>query len=428
MNTKELKKVACDKIDEYRDETLEVVRKIYNNPETGYKENKTAEIIKKEFAKLNLEIEDNMAITGVKAQAKGKGITPHLAILGELDAIICKDHPDSDRQTGAIHACGHNNQIGIMLGVAYALLKTNIMSDLNGIIDFLAVPSEEYIELEYKEKLREQGKIKYFGGKQELIRRGYFDDIDLAIMAHSMDIGEMKDVIIGPKSKGFIRKKVRFIGDENLSEKIFEEEINALDAAVLAINGLSTREGTNIDKKNTRIYINDEELLRTSGSVVMETYVKGNTVKELIEVNERVNKRIKEATQSVEARAEIDDTPGYLPLLENEGLMDILINNLDGIISKENMIKNITLDGFFDSGDLSQIIPVLHPFFSGVKGKLHSKNFNTLDYERAVITPAKILTKTVIDILIGQKDILEKLNSSPYSKEEYLNLLEEISS
>lgn len=428
MNTKEFKKAACDKIDEYRDEILEVVKKIYNNPETGYKENKTTEIIKKAFAKLNLEIEDNMTITGVKAQARGIGEKPHLAILGELDAIICREHPDSDSQTGAIHACGHNNQIGIMIGVAYALLKTNIMSDLNGIIDFLAVPSEEYIELEYKEKLREEGKIKYFGGKQELIRLGYFDDIDLAIMAHSMDIGEMKDVIIGPNSKGFIRKKVRFIGNENLSEKIFEEEINALDAAVLAINGLRTREGTNIDKKNTRIYLNNEKLLKTSGSVIMETYVKGNTVKELIEINKRVNRRIKEATQSVEAWAQIDDTPGYLPLLEYEDLMDILINNLDGIISKKNIIKNINLEGFFDSGDLSQIIPVLHPFFSGVKGKLHSENFNTLDYEKAVIIPAKILTKTVIDILAGEKDILEKLKSSPYSKEEYLTLLEEISS
>lgn len=428
MNRKELKKEACAKIDEYRDDIIKVVKKVYKNPETGYKEEKTTEIIKKEFAKLQLDTKASMPITGVKAQIKGNSVKPHLAILGELDAVICEEHPDADSKTGAIHACGHNNQIGIMLSVAYALIKSNIIFELDGIIDFLAVPAEEYIELDYREKLKEKGEINYFGGKQELIKKGYFDDIDLAIMAHSMDIGEMKDVIVGPNSKGFIRKKVRFIGNENVNEKIFEEEINALDAAVLAINGLSTGKGTYIDKKNTRIYLNNEELLKNYGSVIMETYVKGSTVKELIDVNERVNRRIKEATQSVEARAEITDNPGYLPLLESKELMDIFINNLEGIISKENMIKNITLEGFFDSGDLSQIIPVLHPFFSGVKGGLHSENFKTLDYEKAVITPAKVLTKTVIDILTGQKDRFKKLNSSPYSKEEYLKLLEEISS
>ncbi len=427
MNRKKLKKEACTKIDEYSDDILKIVKKIYDNPETGYKENKTTEVIKKEFAKLNLETQNKISITGIKAQAKGNSENPHLAILGELDAVKCKEHPDADSETGAIHACGHNNQIGIMLGVAYALVKTNLITKLNGSIDFLAVPAEEYIELEYKEKLREQGKIKYFGGKQELIRRGYFDDIDLAIIPHSMDLGEMKDIIIGPQSEGFIRKKVRFIGDENLSEKIFEQEINALDAAVLAINGLSTNRGSIVDKKNTRIYLNNEELLKKSCSVIMETYVKGNTVKELMSVNKIVNRRIKEAIQSIEVRAEINDTPGYLPLINYEGLMDILIDNLDGIISKEKMIKNITLEGFFDSGDLSHMIPVLHPFFSGVKGRLHSNNFKTTDYDKAVITPAKVLTKTIIDILLGPKKRLKKLKTPFQNKEEYLTFLEEIS-
>ena len=46
MNTKELKIEACAKIDEYRDDIIKVVKKIYDSPETGYKEKKTTEIIK----------------------------------------------------------------------------------------------------------------------------------------------------------------------------------------------------------------------------------------------------------------------------------------------------------------------------------------------------------------------------------------------
>ena len=41
-----------------------------------------------------------------------------------------------------------------------------------------AVPAEEMIEIDYRNKLREQGKLKYMGGKQQLIYEGAFDDID----------------------------------------------------------------------------------------------------------------------------------------------------------------------------------------------------------------------------------------------------------
>ncbi len=40
---------------------------------------------------------------------------------------------------------------------------------------FMAVPAEEFVELEYREKLRDEGKIKFFSGKQEFIRVGAFE-------------------------------------------------------------------------------------------------------------------------------------------------------------------------------------------------------------------------------------------------------------
>ena len=49
---------------------------------------------------------------------------------------------------------------------------------------FFATPAEEYGEIEFKNQLREQGKIRYGGGKCELIRTGAFDDIDLCLAHH----------------------------------------------------------------------------------------------------------------------------------------------------------------------------------------------------------------------------------------------------
>ncbi|MDO2232265.1 amidohydrolase, partial [Escherichia coli] len=68
-----------------------------------------------------------------------------------------------------------------MLGAAVGLVKSGVLEHLDGKVSFMATPAEEFIELEYREQLKKEGKITYFGGKQELIKRGYFDDIDISM-------------------------------------------------------------------------------------------------------------------------------------------------------------------------------------------------------------------------------------------------------
>ena len=79
-----------------------------------------------------------------------------------------------------------------MLGVAVGLIKSGVYKELDGKIDFIATPAEEFIELAYRSQLKEEGHIKYFGGKQELIKEGAFDDIDMGMMFHALDTGNKK--------------------------------------------------------------------------------------------------------------------------------------------------------------------------------------------------------------------------------------------
>ena len=60
-----------------------------------------------------------------------------------------------------------------------------IAKHLSGKVRFLAVPAEELLELGYREDLRKQGVIRYFGGKVEFLYRGYLDGIDAAFMVHT---------------------------------------------------------------------------------------------------------------------------------------------------------------------------------------------------------------------------------------------------
>ena len=109
---------------------------------------------------------------------------PNLCIMGELDAVVCPGHPYADPLTGAAHACGHNGQVASMIGSAIGLVDSGAMKYLSGKVTFLGVPAEEYVEVEYRQKLRKEGKIQFLGGKQELLAQGFFDNVDTVSYTH----------------------------------------------------------------------------------------------------------------------------------------------------------------------------------------------------------------------------------------------------
>ena len=74
----------------------------------------------------------------------------------------------------AAHACGHNAQIAGMLGAAMGLAQSGVAKNLAGRIVFMAVPAEEYVEIDYRLGLVKQGQTTFLTGKQELIKLGQF--------------------------------------------------------------------------------------------------------------------------------------------------------------------------------------------------------------------------------------------------------------
>jgi metal-dependent amidase/aminoacylase/carboxypeptidase family protein len=180
-----LKKQACAAIDARRDEIINVGETIMNNPETGFREFKTEALVANTMRAMGLEPETGLAITGVKASINGHHNGPNLALIGELDSLRIPDHPFADADTGAAHACGHNAQIAGMLGAAMGLIHGDVVGALGGRLTFFAVPAEELIEVGYRMDLRKAGKIEFLTGKAELIKRGHFDDVNLALMCHT---------------------------------------------------------------------------------------------------------------------------------------------------------------------------------------------------------------------------------------------------
>ena len=122
-DVQDLKQSVCDAIDERRDAIIDIGETILRNPETGFKEFKTEQLVARVINDLGLEAQTGLDITGVKAKLKNHNMGPTLALIGELDSLRISDHPHADADTGAAHACGHNAQIAGMLGAAMVALR-----------------------------------------------------------------------------------------------------------------------------------------------------------------------------------------------------------------------------------------------------------------------------------------------------------------
>ena len=404
MNKAQLKEAVCQAIESRFDDINRLSEDIFAEPELGFKEQKTSAKVKAAFEKLGLSYTDGWGITGVKARVKGSKNKKTVALLGELDAIVCRDHPNSDPVTGAAHCCGHNVQIANLLAVAMAFKDADIMKYLDGDVVFFAVPAEEYVEIDYRNQLREQGKLRYLGGKAEIIAEGGFDDVDMALQMHVHPTDNPNGLFeVGGTCNGFIGKLIEYRGRAAHAAGAPDKGINALNAAMMGVMGVNAIRETFRDEDCVRFH----PIINTGGDLVnvipdfvkMESYVRASRLDALTHYNSAINRALKAGADAIGAQCEIKDLPGYLPLKPDQNFRDVLRANAQTIFGAENVEEGAHNAGSTDMGDVSHLIPVVHPWVGCAKGILHGANFTLDNKDAAFKKTAKVLAMTIIDLL-----------------------------
>ena len=400
MDKATLKKKVLAEIDRRADEIIEYANAIWRYPELGFKEFKTAELTEKKYEEMGWRYEKEIAITGSKAYLKGDGARPSIGIVGELDALHIPVHPEAHTASGNVHACGHHSQMAAMLGAGYGL--DVIKEHLLGEVVLVAVPAEEYIEIDYRNRLREEGKLEFFGGKQEFIRLGAMEDIDIALGSHSaMDQQEL--IGVGGSNNGFVGKLVHYIGREAHAGGSPHKGINALNAAMVGLMGIHANRETFRDQDTIRVH----PIITKGGEIVnnvpaevrMESYVRGKTVEAIKDANTKVNRALRAGAMSVGAEVEIHDHPGYMPYSRNDELEKVLIGACTEYVGADQLKNRGHSTGSTDMGDYSCIMPTTSIGMGGSAGQGHSRDFKITDSVRQYIVPAKALAVTVVDLL-----------------------------
>ncbi len=411
---------------------LDTERYIWQNPETGYREVKTSAYMEKVFKDLGYELTCAEGITGFYTALDTGREGPEILILGELDSVICPEHPEADKETGAVHACGHCAQCGALVGVAAALKEEGALDNLCGKIKLCAVPAEELLEIGYRSKLMEEGKIKYFGGKAEFMHRGFFDTSDISFMIHTSEkIASVKGAV------GIIAKQITYKGTAAHAGGSPWDGKNALYAATCGLNAANALRETFKEADIIRFH----PIITSGGAMVnaipskakIESYVRGKNYEAIIDANRKINQALCGGALSIDTNIDITDAPGYAPLENDENMMNIFKEAAEIVAPGECTIHwDGYSSGSTDMGDLSQVMPTVHPYSRGAVGTSHGSDYYIENPVQACVESAKIQIGMLYLLLSNNaekaKKVIAEFKPNFASIKDYLNYIDSLNS
>jgi len=151
---------------------VEIRRHLHQYPEVSFKEYETTKYLRSWLEKINLQIRDEYAETGVVGILEGKSNGPVVALRGDIDALPLLEKtglPFASKNPGVMHACGHDLHATSVIGAALILSK--LMEELSGIVKFILQPGEE----------------KNPGGALIMVKNGVLKepDVDILFALHS---------------------------------------------------------------------------------------------------------------------------------------------------------------------------------------------------------------------------------------------------
>lgn len=411
--------------DSLHNELCALADDLWSCPELGYQEYRTSERLLKSFQTLPVDIEMFTPLTGFSATLDTGIPGPTIAVLCDMDAAPCPEHPDARQDTGIVHCCGHHIQMTAAYGAAKVLAYSGVQKHLCGKIKFMAVPAEEYVNLEYRRALHKKKIIEFLGGKSELMKRGVFDGVDAAIAIHALTM-EGHRFALCTGLNGFQVAVVDIYGKAGNFANNPTNSINALDAAQLGMSALNAWRATfradDAICMNPIITSGGETMSAIPSHARVEILVRGNSREAISNTMEKVKMAFTGCAQALGARAEFTFLHSYAPFKMSKE-MNWVARNVTKNISGCEALELPPGYGATDLGDLSMMMPTILSYISGCSGSLHSPEFRVTD-STCYSDGAKLISGIVTNLLVDSGSFVKWLKEEEPpvypTKEEYL--------
>ena len=364
---KQIDKIA-DKIEK---KVIKWRRDIHQNPELSNREFKTAAKVAKHLRSLGIDVETEVAHTGVVGLLKGGKPGKVVALRADMDGLPVKEKVDlpfaskakgiyQEKEVDVMHACGHDNHVAGLMGAAEIL--ASIRKDLPGTVKFIFQPAEEGAPLGEK------------GGAPYMVEEGVMDNpkVDAIFGLHAWPgkVGQA-EYRSGPTMAAAERMRITVTGVQTHGALPWGgvDPIVISSQIILALQTIVARE----------VDITEVPAVVTIGSIhggvrnniIPEEVVMEGTIRTFKqEIKDHIHKSIKDKVEMIAsasgAKANVEIFSGIAKVTYNEpSLTDQMLPSLQKVYGKENVLIRPFVTGAEDFPFFTDHAPGLY-FFNGV--------------------------------------------------------------
>ncbi|MFE4834621.1 M20 family metallopeptidase [Arthrobacter sp. NPDC056691] len=305
---------------------------LHANPELGWQEHRAAGWTADYLAAHGFEVEKEYLgfPTAIRAVI-GNGAR-RIGLMAEYDAL-----------PGLGHACGHNIITAVSCGAAVALAQFAAERDLT--VELYGTPAEEG-----------------GGGKIELLKKGAFHGLDLAMMAHPspVDSAEARPYAVA-------HNHVEYRGKSAHAAAYPDQGVNANDAFIVAqvALGLLRQQlpaGTRVHGIQTRGGEAPNAIPETTEG---RWYVRADSLAQLGKLEERVHRCFEAG--ALASGCELTVVPESEPYSEfrtDLRALELYVRNAESLGRDFNAPpEQATMNrASTDMGNVSQVVPAIHPY------------------------------------------------------------------
>ncbi|MBM4465572.1 MAG: M20 family metallopeptidase [Chloroflexi bacterium] len=363
-------------IDALTPQLFAIARHIYDHPEIKFEEFEAMRVLSSALEEAGFQVKRGVAglPTAFVARAKGQPGGPAIGLLGEYDAL-----PEIG------HGCGHHLVGTIALGAALALRK--VLSQLAGQVVYCGTPAEEMAG----------------GGKITMAEAGVFDGLDAAMLVHPSTFGR---TVMEANTLCGGRVIFTFRGKSAHAAVAPHLGINALDAVLLTYNNINAlRQHLRPDvrihgeiTKGRRAYDAVSDLAEAVFNVQATDYAyRQETLQKVIRCAEA-------GALATGATLSMDVSPTFKEMRTNFTLARAFAEHCAAFGLEVEPADHSRLSET-DMGNVSHIVPAIHPFVAIVPGSIqgHTSEFAAATIsEKAMvgmIVATKLMALTALDFL-----------------------------
>jgi amidohydrolase len=370
----ELKNEVVEQVEAHRHELIELSLKIHDNPETAFCETKAARWLTEYLEGKGFALERGICLLETAFRATSGDGAPRVALLAEYDAL-----------PSVGHGCGHNLIATASVGAGIAAKA--VLPETGGSVLVIGTPAEEAA-----------------GGKVLMAARGAFDGLDAAMLTHPGS----RDASIS-HGLALIELAVEYFGKASHAAARPEAGINALDALVIAYNGISAL------RQHIRSSARIHGIITDGGQAVnvvpehtaASFLVRAEDDDYLDQLKPRVLACFQAGAEATGARLEYrwGEATRYRAVRTNYALAEAYARNLETLGRQVRDPEERHSMGSTDMGNVSALVPAIHPTVAIAPPDvaIHTPQFREIAASEegleGMLDAAKAMAMTVVDVL-----------------------------